>query len=102
MPVRPARLTPLAPRDAAVPPARGIGGARYPPRRSAMAQQEPTAVDFWGDPLCPGAWLASRWILEVEQLRPVDVRWHVMTLALLNENKPDLPENCTERTARGS
>ena len=38
-----------------------------------MAEQEPTPVDFWFDPLCPWAWIASRWMLEVEQVRPVQV-----------------------------
>jgi predicted DsbA family dithiol-disulfide isomerase len=41
-----------------------------------MAQQEPTQVDFWFDPLCPWAWIASRWMLEVEKVRPVTTRWH--------------------------
>jgi 2-hydroxychromene-2-carboxylate isomerase len=57
-----------------------------------MAEQEPTHVDFWFDPLCPWAWITSRWIREVEQVRPVAVTWHVMSLAVLNENKEDLPD----------
>ena len=52
-----------------------------------MTEQEPTRVDFWFDPICPWAWISSRWMLEVEKLRPVEVTWHVMSLAVLNEDK---------------
>ncbi len=56
-----------------------------------MPEESPNQLDFWFDPLCPWAWIASRWVLEVEKFRPVHARWHVMSLAVLNEGK-DVPE----------
>jgi 2-hydroxychromene-2-carboxylate isomerase len=52
---------------------------------------ERDVADFWFDPICPWAWMTSRWMLEVEKVRSVQVRWHVMSLAVLNQGK-DVPE----------
>jgi predicted DsbA family dithiol-disulfide isomerase len=51
-----------------------------------MTAEAPDREDmqFWFDPLCPWAWITSRWMLEVEKVRPVHVDWRIMSLAYLN------------------
>lgn len=49
--------------------------------------EERKTLDLWFDPLCPWAWMTSRWALEVAKVRPVEVQFHVMSLAALNEGR---------------
>ncbi|MEU6121122.1 DsbA family protein [Streptomyces sp. NPDC047123] len=65
-----------------------------------MSQADVTAVDFWFDPQCPWAWIASRWIHEVKEQRALTVRWHVMSLAVLNEGR-DVPRRYREGLGLG-
>jgi protein-disulfide isomerase-like protein with CxxC motif len=60
---------------------------------------EKSVVDFWFDPLCPWAWITSRWILHAAEVRPIELQWHVMSLAYLNSDKEDLPDDYKKRLA---
>ncbi len=57
-----------------------------------MTAETRATADFWFDPLCPWAWIASRWMKEVERVRDVDTNFHLMSLAYLNADK-DISED---------
>lgn len=46
-------------------------------------------LDFFLDPVCPWAWITSRWVTEVQGLRNYDVQWRFISLRFLNEEKMD-------------
>jgi protein-disulfide isomerase-like protein with CxxC motif len=61
---------------------------------------ETVTADFWFDPLCPWAWITSRWIINASEVRPIEVKWHVMSLAYLNASKDDLSDEYRELLAQ--
>jgi protein-disulfide isomerase-like protein with CxxC motif len=70
-------------------------GTQWPLAWPAMTDAL-TEAHFWFDPLCPWAWLTSRWMVEVEKVRPVSTEWHVMSLAVLNESRSDITDEYRE------
>ncbi|MFE5076861.1 DsbA family protein [Streptomyces halstedii] len=55
-------------------------------------RRRPRTVNVWFDPACPYTWLTAQWLRQVSQVRPLALRWHLMSLTLLNEGREDDPE----------
>lgn len=68
-------------------------------QRATTEQQHAATdvADFWFDPACPWAWMTSRWITEVEKVRDITVRWHIMSLSILNEGRDGLGDGYRDK-----
>lgn len=66
----------------------------------ASADKGRRSAEMFFDPMCPWAWMTSRWLMEVEKVRDIDVTWSVMSLSVLNEGR-DLPQDYREMLDRG-
>lgn len=44
-------------------------------------------VEFFWDPICPWAWITSRWLVNVVAQKPMEVEWRFLSLSLINEER---------------
>lgn len=63
-----------------------------------------TTLEVFLDPICPWAWLTSRWVLDVADARPIQVQWKAISLRMINEGRDyatEFPEGYPELHAAG-
>src|SRR5262245_28264868 len=70
------------------------------PGRSRKMVEERDKVQMWFDPTCPWAWLTSRWLIEAEQIRPLDITFRVMSLSVLNTGRDEISDAYKARLAK--
>lgn len=61
-------------------------------------------IEFFFDPVCPWAWITSRWVVEVANVRDLDVDWRLMPLRFVNSEKDyekDMPPRYTRSHGTG-
>lgn len=63
-----------------------------------MTSNPVTAVDAYLDPVCPYSYVTACWLARVQGARGIDVRWHAMSLAILNADE-EIPAEWQELMA---
>jgi hypothetical protein len=69
-----------------------------------VADIEVADIEFYWDPICPFAWVTSRWVEKVVAQRPMTVDWRSISLRILNEGRDyetEFPPNYLDMHTRG-
>jgi len=54
-------------------------------------------LEFYFDPVCPWAWITSRWVTNVQQLRNYEVSWRFISLKMINAERGYAGNNAYEQ-----
>jgi hypothetical protein len=83
---------------------RGSTQAKWLVLRTESVEDVVADVEFFWDPVCPWAWITSRWMVEVQHQRGLDVSWRFISLRMINADKDyerDFPPGYLEGHGRG-